>query len=113
MVIFDNLKKWLVTSPGSFCFSQEFPQKIELNFLSIFDNLLLIYPILFLECVGYISSYLPSSQCAQWVSTCIPDPKIPNLNPTDVLGWALRPNLVMRLSVTVRSNKIKRNDYVS
>ena len=50
------------------------------------------------EFLDYISSYLLKLEYAQWVSTSTADPKLSGLNPTDVQGWALGNNLILRLS---------------
>ena len=42
---------------------------------------------------GFISNYLPKLAYSQWVSTSTPDPKLPDLIPTDVQDWTLRTNL--------------------
>ena len=64
---------------------------MKLNFQKIFYNPLSKYPISkkYLECIGYISGYLPKLDYAQWVTTSTPHPKIPSSNLTDVLSWDL------------------------
>ena len=71
---------------------------MKLNFQRIFDNPLSKFLSReFLEWIGYVSSYLPKLEYIQWVTNSTPDLKIPSLKPTDVLGWALRPNPPTRL----------------
>ena len=54
----------------------------------------------FLGYIDYLSSYLPKLEHAHLVSASTRDPKISVLNPTDVLTWAFRPNLITKLSET-------------
>ena len=58
------------------------------------------FPKEFFGCTDYISSYLPTLEYAQWVSTSPLGLKILGSAPDDVLGWVLGPNLIKMLSVT-------------
>ena len=73
---------------------------MKLNFQRIFDNplsKLSHFQKNFLDARNFLTIFL-EFEYAHWVSTETPDPKLPDLNPTDVEGLALGTNLISRLT---------------